>query len=95
MVAVSAPGRPGALRRRLAARRTPAVPLGARVAGAAGVALRAALVGVLAVRALAGVVLVAYGAWLAWPPGGFIVAGAALLADRLDDRRRPDEGAPS
>jgi hypothetical protein len=27
---------------------------------------------------LAGVALVAYGAWLAWPPAGFVVAGAAL-----------------
>ncbi|MEV4001005.1 hypothetical protein [Actinomadura sp. NPDC049753] len=67
----------------------------ARAAAAAGTALRAVFTAVLAVRALAGVMLVAYGAWLAWPPAGFIVAGAALLADRLDDRRRPDGGTPS
>ncbi|WP_141579666.1 hypothetical protein [Actinomadura sp. WMMA1423] len=65
----------------------------ARAAGAVGTALRAVLAGVLAVRALAGVVLVAYGAYEAWHPAGFIVAGAALLADRLDDRRRPGEGS--
>jgi hypothetical protein len=28
---------------------------------------------------LLGVALLAYGAWLAWTPGGFLVAGAALV----------------
>lgn len=100
MVAVGTAGRPGALRRRLAVHRVARVPLGARVAGVAGATLRRALtilrvvaVGLLAVRGLAGVALVAYGAWLAWPPAGFIVAGVALLADRLHDFRRPDEGS--
>jgi len=88
VVAVGAAGRPGMLRRRLAARRPGAVPMGARLAGAAGTGLRAVLAGVLAVRALAGVVLVAYGAWLAWPPGGFMVAGLVLLADRLGEERK-------
>jgi hypothetical protein len=27
----------------------------------------------------AGVVLVAFGCWLAWPPAGYIAAGAALI----------------
>ncbi|MFD9943205.1 hypothetical protein ACFWYW_14570 [Nonomuraea sp. NPDC059023] len=31
---------------------------------------------------LLGLGLAAYGAWLAWPPAGFITAGALLLADR-------------
>lgn len=29
---------------------------------------------------LAGVGLLSYGAWLAWPPAGFMVAGALILA---------------
>jgi hypothetical protein len=59
------------------------------MAGAAGTVVRAALAAVLAVRGIAGAALVAAGAWMAWPPAGFIVAGAALLADRiLDDRPR-------
>lgn len=29
---------------------------------------------------IVGVVLLAYGAWLAWHPAGFMVAGAALVA---------------
>ncbi|MFI0484879.1 hypothetical protein [Actinomadura sp. 9N215] len=61
------------------------MPVRALVAGAAGTALRAVLTAVLALRGLAGVALLAYGAWLAWPPGGFIVAGVALLADRVHD----------
>lgn len=89
MVAVSM-RRPGALRRRLAARRAARASWALRVAGAAGTALRAVLTAVLAVRALAGVALLSYGAWLAWEPGGFIVLGLALLADRLLDGR-PDE----
>lgn len=31
------------------------------------------------VPGLAGVALVAYGVWLAWPPGGFIAAGLVLI----------------
>lgn len=30
---------------------------------------------------LAGLGLLAYGAWLAWPPAGFITGGLAILAD--------------
>ena len=32
---------------------------------------------------LAGVASVSYGAWLAWPPAGFIVGGALVLAGVL------------
>lgn len=92
MVAVTAPGASGAVRRRLAVRRVRLLPRLAVIAGAAGTALRVGLSAVLALRALAGVVLVAFGAWLAWPPAGFIVAGVALLADRLHDARSRGEG---
>ncbi|PWC89830.1 hypothetical protein TSH100_04110 [Azospirillum sp. TSH100] len=44
-----------------------------RVAAAAGVLLRD-LVGV------AGAGAITYGAWLAWPPAGFIVGGSLTLA---------------
>jgi hypothetical protein len=33
-----------------------------------------------------GVCLVSYGAWLAWAPAGFIVAGGLLLADQIAGR---------
>lgn len=54
-----------------------------RLAGAAG-----AVVGVLwrALPSLVGLGLVAYGAWLAWRPAGFLVAGALVLADQVADR---------
>jgi hypothetical protein len=32
---------------------------------------------------LAGVGLISYGAWLVYPPAGFIIAGAMLLAGAL------------
>jgi hypothetical protein len=35
-----------------------------------------------ALPGLTGVMLVSYGAWLAWPPAGFLAAGVLLLADR-------------
>lgn len=35
---------------------------------------------VRAAAALGGAGLVAYGAWLAWPPAGFLVGGALLIA---------------
>jgi hypothetical protein len=42
---------------------------------------------------LLGWVLVSVGAWLAWPPAGFLTAGGLLLADQVADRlairRRP------
>ncbi|MEU8270142.1 hypothetical protein AB0B89_23660 [Sphaerisporangium sp. NPDC049002] len=37
---------------------------------------------VAALPGLTGLLLVSYGAWLAWPPAGFITPGALLLADR-------------
>lgn len=43
-----------------------------------------------ALPGLAGVGLLAYGAWLAWPPAGFIVAGALLLADAAWEQNRAD-----
>jgi hypothetical protein len=39
---------------------------------------------------LIGVALVAFGAWLAWPPAGFITAGVLLLADRAWEQIRAD-----
>ncbi|MGH8867084.1 MAG: hypothetical protein ACRDYU_03700 [Actinomycetes bacterium] len=36
---------------------------------------------------LAGLVLVSYGAWLAYEPAGFMTAGGLLLADRLREDR--------
>jgi hypothetical protein len=53
-------------------------------AGPAGAALLAAL---MAVRGLAALVLISYGAWLAYRPAGFVVAGVLLLADRVVDER--------
>ncbi|MFF3643385.1 hypothetical protein [Streptomyces sp. NPDC002564] len=55
----------------------------AGVAGAVGLA-----VGALgrALPGLAGLGLVAYGAWLAWPPAGFVAAGLLILADQVADR---------
>lgn len=53
------------------------------LAGAAGTA-----VGALwrALPALLGVGLVSFGAWLAWPPAGFMTAGVLVLADLVADR---------
>lgn len=55
----------------------------AALAGAVGL-----VVGVLgrALPSLTGLGLVAYGAWLAWPPAGFLAAGALILADQVADR---------
>lgn len=36
---------------------------------------------------VAGVGLTSYGAWLAWRPAGFLVAGALILADQIAGRR--------
>lgn len=49
----------------------------------------------LVLRGVAGLLLISYGAWLAWPPAGFIVGGVLLLADRLVDERADREGPPS
>lgn len=89
MVALTVPGAHGALRRRLAATRA----LFARTATAAGERGKATAATVaaalLAVQGLAGLALISFGAWLAWEPAGFIVAGVGLLADRLLDERSP------
>ncbi|MGV9536570.1 hypothetical protein ACWEU6_21780 [Streptosporangium sandarakinum] len=39
---------------------------------------------------LVGVVLVAYGAWLAWRPAGWMAAGMLLLVDRAWAQVRAD-----
>lgn len=56
---------------------TAAAPDAATLAG------RAARAAVRALPGLLGLLLVAYGCWLAWAPAGFIAAGALLLADRV------------
>lgn len=43
---------------------------------------------VLVGRALAGLLLISYGAWLAYRPAGFVVAGVLLLADRVAEERK-------
>ena len=63
-----------------------AVRLAAPLGAAVGVVWRAFPV-------LLGWALVSVGAWLAWPPAGFLTAGGLLLADQVADRlairRRP------
>lgn len=62
----------------------------ATAAGAAGSVVRALLVTVVAVRGAAALLLISYGAWLAYRPAGFIVGGLLLLVDRmLDERKEP------
>lgn len=67
---------------------------GPDLAGVAGSGLRFALSSAAMLRGLAGLLLLAFGAWLAWPPAGFMVLGAGLLADRIADERRPRERRP-
>ena len=43
---------------------------------------------------LAGVAAIGYGAWLAWPPAGFMVGGALVLAGVLLSARQ-DPPAPA
>lgn len=44
---------------------------------------------------LLAVLLLSYGAWLAWPPAGFMLAGALLLADRVHDQFERDRSGGS
>ena len=63
--------------------------LGLALATPAGHVVRAA-------PGLGGLALISYGAWLAYHPAGFIVAGFGLLVDRIADARRAAEaGRPS
>lgn len=48
----------------------------------------------LAVPVFAGVGLLSFGAWLAWRPAGFMVAGALILADQVADRVSARGGEP-
>lgn len=61
--------------------------LGVWLAGPVGAVVNVALT---AGPGLLGLGLVAYGAWLAWPPAGPMVAGALLLADRAYIRIRSE-----
>lgn len=61
-----------------------------RIAAPAGVAVRFA--GEV-LPGLVGLGSVAYGAWLWWPPAGFMVAGVLLLADRAWEQARAGRGA--
>lgn len=58
-----------------------------QAATAAGHAVRAA-------PGLGGLALISYGAWLAYHPAGFIVAGVGLLADRIATARSAGRGQP-
>lgn len=64
------------------------------LAAAAGSGVRFALSAVVLLRGLVGLLLVSYGAWLAYEPAGFIVFGLGVLADRLADERRTRERRP-
>lgn len=64
----------------------------ARLAGAAGTVLGALW---RAFPGLGGLVLVSYGAWLAWRPAGFLAAGVLLLADQVADRVAVRRRGPS
>lgn len=61
------------------------LPIAARSAARPMVA--ALMSAVIALRGLAGLALISYGAWLAYRPAGFVLAGVLLLADRMVDER--------
>ena len=46
-----------------------------------------------AILQLTGAAGVAFGAWLAWEPGGWVVGGAFALAAGLSQERRLRQGA--
>lgn len=56
------------------------------LASAAGHVVR---IGLAAAPALLGLGLLAYGAWLAWPPAGFMIGGLVVLSDVVWSRREP------
>lgn len=56
-------------------------------ASAAGLVARVALAAVRLVWGLVPAALMSVGAWLAYEPAGFVVAGALLLLDRVLDER--------
>jgi hypothetical protein len=60
-------------------------PLTVRLAAPLGTAVGAVW---RAFPALLAVGLLSFGAWLAWPPAGFLTAGGLLLADQVADRWR-------
>jgi hypothetical protein len=58
------------------------------VAAGTGHALRLGAASGRSLQGLAGLGLVAYGCWLAYPPAGSMVAGLGLLVDRWDEARK-------
>lgn len=56
------------------------------LASLTGAAVRIALT---AAPALIGLGALAFGAWLAWPPAGFMIGGLVVLADVCWSRREP------
>lgn len=57
------------------------------MASAAGAAGHVAAAAIRFGPSVAGTALVSYGAWLAWQPAGFLVAGSLILADQIAGRR--------
>jgi hypothetical protein len=76
---------PAAARRRR--RRRSLAPAFRALAAGAGHALRLVALSGRYLPGLAGAGVLSFGAWLAWAPAGFVVAGLLLLA--LDRRLRP------
>lgn len=64
------------------------------LAAAAGSGARGLAALLLALRGVAGLLLVSYGAWAVYEPAGFVAAGVLLLADRLADERPKAERRP-
>jgi len=58
------------------------------VAASVGSAVRSLM---LAVPGVAAAAAVAYGAWLAWPPAGWMAGGGIVLADVVWSRTRTSE----
>jgi hypothetical protein len=62
---------------------------------AAGPVGRLLVIVTLLLPGLVGLLLVSYGAWLVYPPAGYVTAGALLLADRVATARRTARGGES